>query len=138
MLSDASLWINIKDWSRMSHSSGLKFEWLFSDSHSLLQVSSLSPLYGPWSWGTSYYATHVGTMDCCYGDCQRSHSIIGVYPRQEQGYSPSIRTRFNLPHSLDHTSRSTQSQRHKGKKAVYNPVSCSCDFVDRLFSIHIP
>lgn len=94
-------------------------------------------LYGPWSWGTSYYATHVGTMVCCYGDCQGSQSIIGVYPRQEQGYSPSIRTRFNLPHSLDHTLRSTQSQRDKGK-TEYNTIRSGCDLVDRLFSIHIP
>jgi len=102
----------------MSQSWSLAFEWLFSDSHSLLQVSSLSRLYGSWSWGTSYYATHVGTTVCCYGDCQGSQSIIGVYPRQEQGYSPSIRTRFNLPHSLDHTLRSTQPHRDKGKHSI--------------------
>lgn len=116
----------------------MTFEWLFSDSHSLLRVSSLSPFYGPWSWGTSYYATHVGTMVCCYGDCQGSQSIIGVYPRQEQGYSPSIRTRFNLPHSLDHTLRSTQSRRGQRENTAHNTVKCGCDLVDTLFSIHIP
>lgn len=115
VLHDASLLINRKDWSGMSQRWSFTFRWLFSDSHSLPRVCSLSPLYGPWSWGTSYYATHVGTMVCCYGDCQGSQSIIGVYPRQEQDYSPSIRTRFNLPHSLDHTLRSTQSRRDKGK-----------------------
>lgn len=106
----------------MSQRWSLTFEWLFSDSHSLLQVSSLLSLYGPWSWGTSYYATHVGTMVCCYGDCQGSQSIIGVYSRQEQGYSPSIRICFNLAHSLDHTLRSTQLQRNKGKRTTQSSV----------------
>ena len=114
-LCDVSILINRKEQPGMSLGRSLTFEWLFSDSHSSPRVSSLSPLYGPWSWGTSYYATHVGTMVCCYGDCQGSQSIIGVYPRQEQGYSPSIRTRFHLPHSLDHTLRSKQSQRDKGR-----------------------
>ncbi len=119
--------------------SGGKFDiwWWFSDSHSLLRVSSLSPLYGPRSWGASYYATHVGTLVCCYGDCLGSQSIIGVYPRQEQGYSPSIKTCFNLPHSLDHTLRSTQSQSNKGRTR-HTAVKCGCELVDRLFSIHIP
>lgn len=103
------------------------FEREYSDSHPLLWVCSLSLLYGPWSWGTSYYATHVGTMVCCYGDCQGSQSIIGVYPRQEQGYSLSIRTRFNLTQRLDHTLRSTQSQRDKGE--TQNAPRTSVDVV---------
>lgn len=90
-------------------------------------------LYGLWSQGASYYATHVGTVVCCYGDCQGSWGIIGVYPRQEQGYSPSIRTRFNLPHGSDHTSGSTQSHRDKERRqqrrqpraAVLQQMDCS-------------
>lgn len=86
----------------------------------------LLPLYGLWSRGTSYYATHVGTTVCCYGDCQGSLSIIGVYPRQEQGYPLSIRTRFNLPHSLDHTSRSAHSPGDKGR------TQCSARHLARM------
>lgn len=93
----------------------------------LLQGSSLLPLYGPWSRGTSYYATHVGTTVCCYGDCQGSLSIIGVYPRQEQGYTLSIRTRFNLPHSLDHTSRSAHSLGTKAEHSAAHGTRRGCD-----------
>lgn len=73
-------------------------------------------LYGLWSQGASYYATHVGTVVCCYGDRQGSWGVIGVYPRQERGYSPSIRTRFNLPRSSDHTSGSTLSHWDKDRR----------------------
>lgn len=53
---------------------------------------------------------------CCYGDCQGSLSIIGVYPRQEQGYPLSIRTRFNLPHSFGpHIKISTFTEGQRGR-----------------------
>lgn len=107
--------------------------FFFPDSRLLLQGSSLMLLYGLWSRGTSYYATHVGTMVCCYGDCQGSWGIIGVYPRQEQGYSPSIRTHFNLAAQFGPHIRINTVKPGQRRNTAENTAQRRCDLADRSF-----